>query len=228
MASDRTEDRLMRVDMHIHTRQSFDCLSDPIAVLETAIARGLDRICVTDHNEIETALWMKERYPDRIIVGEEVKTAEGVDIIGLYLQAHIPKGTAAAETCDRIHDQGGLVYVPHPFARGKGGGGRILPSIEKRIDVMEGFNARLHDAVLNERATRWAKNAGLPLGAGSDAHTLREVGRAYVTVPPFDDSARSLLDALRRGVVHGDTSSRTVHLASTWAKVQKRLGRAHA
>jgi hypothetical protein len=214
----------MRVDMHVHTRQSFDCLSDPIAVLETAIDRGIDRICITDHNEIDTALWMKERYPDRIIVGEEVKTAEGVDVIGLFLRERIPGRTPALETCERIHAQGGIVYVPHPFARGKGGGGRILPVIEKRIDVMEGFNARLHQPVLNERATIWARNAGLPIGAGSDAHTLREVGRAWVTIPHCDDEPRAFLDALARATTHGRASSRLVHLASTFAKLRKRLG----
>lgn len=219
----------MRIDMHVHTRQSFDCQSDPIAVLETAIARAIDRICITDHNEIETALWMKERYPDRVIVGEEVKTAEGVDVIGLYLKEQIPEGTPAVATCERIHEQGGVVYVPHPFARGKGGGGRILPLIEKHIDALEGFNARLHDPVMNERAALWAKNAGVPVGAGSDAHTLREVGHAWVSVPRFDDEPRALIDALGRGTIHGTTSSWTVHVASTFAKLRKRVGsrRAH-
>lgn len=213
----------MRIDMHVHTSRSFDCQSDPIAVLEAAIDRAVDRICITDHNEIETALWMKERYPDRIIVGEEVKTAEGVDVIGLYLKERIPEGTPAIATCEQIHEQGGIVYVPHPFARGKGGGGKILPIIEKHIDALEGFNARLHDPVLNERAVVWAKNSGIPLGAGSDAHTLREVGRAWVTVPPCDDEPRALVEALRRGTIHGNTSPWTVHIASTFAKLRKRV-----
>ena len=214
----------MRIDMHLHTRQSFDCLSEPIAVLETAIERGLDRICITDHNEIDTALWMKERYPDRIIVGEEVKTAEGVDVIGLYLTERIPKGTPAVETCDRIHDQNGVVYVPHPYARGKGGGGRLLPTIAAQIDAIEGFNARLHNPEMNERAVAYARDAGLPLGAGSDAHTLAEIGRAYVTLRAFDDDPRSLLAALRQGTIGGDTSPWSVHLASTFAKVRKGFG----
>jgi predicted metal-dependent phosphoesterase TrpH len=210
--------------MHIHTRQSFDCMSDPFAVLEKAIDRGIDRICITDHDEIDTALMMKERYPDRVIVGEEVKTRERVDVIGLYLRERIPGGTPVMETCERIHDQGGLVYMPHPFARGKGGHGRLLLEIGREIDVMEGFNARLHDPRLNERAVRWAENAEVPMGAGSDAHTLREVGRAWASVPAFEDDPQSFLEALGSSILHGDTSSRAVHLASTWAKVRKRLG----
>jgi predicted metal-dependent phosphoesterase TrpH len=211
--------------MHLHTRGSFDCLSDPASVVERAIAAGLDMICVTDHNEIAVAQSLHERFPDRVIVGEEVKTGEGVDVIGLFLTRVIPKGTPARETCERIHDQGGIVYVPHPFAGGKGGSGRILPVIEDQIDAFEGFNARIHVAELNERAVAWARARGLPLGAGSDAHTLAELGRAWVELPPFEPEPRSFLDALGKGAIHGTLSPYSVHLASTWAKVHKKFVR---
>jgi hypothetical protein len=207
--------------MHIHTRASFDCLSDPGAVLRAATLRGIQRVCITDHNEIEAAVQLRELHPDRVIVGEEVKTAEGVDVIGLFLSEKIPKGTPARETCEHIRAQGGLVYVPHPFARGKGGGGRILRDIADLMHIVEGFNARLHEPKLNERAMLWAKNANLPVGAGSDAHSLKEVGRAYVEVPTFELTATSFLDALEHGVVRGRRSRRYVHVLSTWAKLRK-------
>lgn len=209
--------------MHLHTRASFDCLSDPHAVLRCARERGLDRICVTDHNEIGTAQELAAAWPDQVIVGEEVKTREGVDIIGLFLSERIPKGTPARETCERIRGQGGLVYVPHPFAAGKGGGGRILPQIEDLVDAFEGFNARIHDPALNARAVTWARERDLPLGAGSDAHTVRELGRAWVELPPFEMNPASFLAALRTGSIQGTLSSHAVHLASIWAKVRKRL-----
>jgi predicted metal-dependent phosphoesterase TrpH len=218
-----TDDARVRVDMHLHTSRSFDCLNDPVALLDAAAARGVQILCITDHNEISCALAMKQNFPDRIIVGEEVKTAEGVDLIGLFIHTHIPKSTPARKTCDLIHEQGGLVYVPHPFARGKGGGGRILDVIADQIDAIEGFNARLHDPRLNERAVAWARSRGLPLGAGSDAHTLIEVGRAHVELPRFQDDAQSFRAALQDATIHGETSSRLVHVASTYAKLQKRI-----
>jgi predicted metal-dependent phosphoesterase TrpH len=217
----------MRLDMHLHTRASFDCLSDPHEVMRRARACGLDRICVTDHNEIAAAVELQAAYPGRVIVGEEVKTAEGVDVIGLFLTEAIPKGTPARETCERIHAQGGIVYVPHPFAGGKGGGGSILPVIEDLVDAFEGFNARIHDPALNARAVAWARERDLPLGAGSDAHTLDELGRAWVDLPDFDLTPGALLTALRAGTIHGTLSSHAVHLASTWAKVRKRLPGGH-
>lgn len=209
----------LRVDMHIHTHCSFDCRSDRDAVVERALEAGLGRLCITDHDEIEAALDLAERYPGVVIPGEEVKTAERVDVIGLFLREWIPGGTPARETCELIRDQGGLVYVPHPFAGGKGGGGRILPQIEDLVDIVEGFNARLHDQALNERAAQWGRERGLPLGAGSDAHTLGEVGRAWAEVPSFDLEPAAFLAALRAGTIHGRESSRMVHLASTVAKL---------
>jgi predicted metal-dependent phosphoesterase TrpH len=214
----------VKVDMHLHTRASFDCGSDPHAVLERALQRGLDMICVTDHNEIAAAQALHHEQPHRVIVGEEVKTAEGVDVIGLFLIERIPKGTPARRTCELILEQGGVVYVPHPFAGGKGGGGRILEEIEDLVDVVEGFNARIHDPSLNQRAVAWAGARNLPVGAGSDAHTLREIGRAWVEVPAFEPNRDGLLDALRQGSIDGVLSSYAVHLASTWAKVRKRMG----
>lgn len=212
----------IRVDMHLHTAGSYDCLSDPEAVLEAARARGVDRVCVTDHNEIAVALELKRRYPDRVIVGEEIRTAEGVDVIGLFLREPIEKGTPAREACERIRAQGGLVYVPHPFVGGKGGGGRILGEIADLVDAVEGFNARIHFQRLNDRAVEWAGARGAAVGAGSDAHTLAEVGRAYVEVPPFEDEPSAFLAALRRGRIHGRLSPWSVHIASTYAKLRKR------
>ena len=61
----------LRIDMHMHTQTSFDCLSDPRKVLAAASARGVQRIAITDHNRVTTALDMAEAFPDSVIPGEE-------------------------------------------------------------------------------------------------------------------------------------------------------------
>lgn len=213
--------RRVRIDMHLHTAASFDCVNEPDRVLERALEAGMDWICVTDHNEIDAALDLQSRFPDRVIAGEEVKTEPGVDLIGLFLTERIPEGTPPRETCERIHDQGGLVYVPHPFAGGKGGGGALLAGIEDLVDAVEGFNARIHAQRLNDRAVAWARERGLPLGAGSDAHTLGEVGRGHALLPPFRPEPASFLRSLRQATLHGRSSSRLVHIASTLAKLRR-------
>lgn len=213
----------MHVDLHLHTLASRDCLTDPEEVLARARAAGLDRIAITDHDRIGAALEMARRHPERVVPGEEVRTEEGVDVIGLYLREEIPRGTPARETCRRIREQGGLVYLPHPYAPGKGGSGALAEELAPLSDVIETFNARIHRQELNRRARDLAERHGLPGGAGSDAHSLGEVGRARVRLAPHENRPEALLEALRRGTVEGTESPPRVHLWSTWAKVRKRF-----
>ena len=213
----------MALDLHLHTAGSWDCLSEPHAVLERALARGLQRIAVTDHNTLGVALRMAEEFPDQIIPGEEVKTSEGIDVIGLYLSEEIPKGTPARETVERIRAQGGIPYLPHPYASGKGGGGKHAEELAPLVDVVEVFNARLHPGRLNAPARDLASRHGRLSGVGSDAHTLRELGGARIHVPAHPNQPAALLRALAAGRVEGRTASNLVHLASTWAKVRRHL-----
>lgn len=213
----------MRLDMHMHTCASWDCLSDPHALLERARSRGIHRIAITDHNVLGMARRMAEEFPDEVIAGEEVKTAEGIDVIGLYLTHEIPTGTPAAEVCSRVKEQGGIVYLPHPFARGKGGSGRFAEGLGPQLDIVEVFNARMHPERLNEPAEEFAARWGLPRGAGSDAHMVGEVAGGFVEVPVHDNRPEALLAAMGSSRVRGRTAPWAVHLASTWAKVRKRL-----
>lgn len=219
----------MRLDLHMHTRGSWDCTSDPEEIVRIARARGIDRIALTDHNRLHVALRMHERYPEMIIPGEEVKTGEGIDVIGLYLSEEIPKGTPARETIERIRDQGGIPYLPHPYAPGKGGDGRFAEEVGPLVDIVEVFNSRLHPAAVNDPAEVLARRFGRLRSAGSDAHTVGEVGGAYVDVPEHPNTPEGLRVALRGAQVHGREASRLVHLASTWAKIRKRFpGEGHS
>jgi hypothetical protein len=166
---------------------------------------------------------MADRFPERVIPGEEVKTAEGIDVIGLYLHEVIPRGTPALETCDRIREQGGIAYLPHPYASGKGGGGRMADELARQVEVVEVFNARLHPGSLNDPAEKLARRHARLRGAGSDAHTLGEVAGAWVELPGHENTAEGLRGALVRGRPQGETVSNLVHLASTWAKVRRRV-----
>ena len=216
-------DATIRVDMHNHTRGSFDCLSDPEELLGRARERGIRRLAITDHNALGVAREMHGKYPDEIIPGEEVKTREGFDLIGLYLQIEIPKGTPAREVCERVREDGGVLYLPHPYASGKGGGGKFAEEMAPLVDVVEVFNARLHPGKLNRSAADLARRHGKLSGAGSDAHTLREVGGAWVELPVHENTPEGLLGALAQAQVVGRTAPLWIHAASTWAKVRKGL-----
>jgi dephospho-CoA kinase len=214
---------LWRVDLHSHTSASKDCLSSPGEVVRHARDVGLDRIAITDHDEIDGALEARSLDPELVIVGEEVRTVKGLDIIGLFISEHIPRGGTFREIAEEIRRQGGVVYAPHPFDAHRGTTEAFLDDVADCIDVVEGFNARIHDPRRNQRAQNWALAKGLPVGAGSDAHTLGEIGRATVRLPAFDGPSE-FLTALPDGRIEGRSSSPLVHFGSTWAKIAKRLG----
>jgi predicted metal-dependent phosphoesterase TrpH len=215
--------RRIKADLHVHTRYSEDSLMTLDEVVEAALARGLGAVAITDHDAIEGALALSRMAPFPVIVGEEVDVGDG-EIIGLFLQELIPPELGAVETIARIRAQGGLVYIPHPFDSHRYPlPEAVLRSLLHEVDAIEVLNARVTMAAFNERAARFAQDHAIPCGAGSDAHTPGEIGRAYVEMEPFV-GRDSFLTSLARGRIGGHESGRHVHLFSTWAKIRKRTG----
>jgi predicted metal-dependent phosphoesterase TrpH len=194
----------VRVDLHSHTMWSGDSTTT-VAELERAVAdSGIDVLCITDHNAIAGAVELRDRLPCRVVVGEELRTSAG-ELIGLFLSERIPMGVTPVEAATAIREQGGIVYVPHPFdpMRRNLAEAALLDLVDRGlVDAIEVLNAKTSLSSLNARATTFAVSHGLAHGAGSDAHVPDAIGAAFVEVPDFDGPA-SLLDALRSGHVVG-------------------------
>jgi predicted metal-dependent phosphoesterase TrpH len=192
---------LIEVDLHMHTDHSRDCATPVEVLLETARDRGLGAIAITDHNEVSGALEARRIAADmddlEVIVAEEVKTAEQGEVIGLFLEEKIPKGMTMAETIAAIREQGGLVYVPHPFDRF-----HSVPDYEhlldivEEIDVLEVFNPRVALTAFNEEAVRFARKYRIVSGAGSDSHVAQGLGSVRVRIHDFD-GPEEFLEAMR-------------------------------
>lgn len=88
---------MIKVDLHVHTYRSPDSLALPEDILRWARRRGIDRVAVTDHNALDVALEMRRRWPQAVLVGEEIKSTQG-EIIGLFLEEEIPAGLSPRET----------------------------------------------------------------------------------------------------------------------------------
>lgn len=189
-AGRRGEERdWLTADLHLHTSWSHDCSIEVDELLDHAEAQGLGAIAVTDHNVFGGAMEAVERARGRrlvVIPGEEIKTADDGEVIGLFLREEIPRGMSFGETVDAIRAQGGLVYLPHPFDRL-----HAIPSPATlhrhlaEIDVFEVYNARLLFEAYNEEALRFARKYNLKAGAGSDAHVLAGVGTGAVRMRRF-------------------------------------------
>jgi len=191
-------------DLHMHTSWSHDCQIPVEELLDHAEAEGLGAIAVTDHNVFGGAREAVELARGRelvVIPGEEVKTADQGEVIGLFLSEEIPRGLSFGETVDAIRAQGGIVYLPHPFDR--------LHAIPEpatlhrhlaQVDVLEVYNARLLFEAYNDEALRFARKYDLTMGAGSDAHVLQGLGTGAVRMRAFDGPEEFLV-SLRSGQV---------------------------
>lgn len=214
----------MRVDLHVHTYHSSDSISQPEAILRCMARNGVDVVAITDHNAIQGAYEVSALAPERVIIGEEIRTSQG-EIIGLFLTEWIAPGQSPRETVGAIRAQGGLVYVPHPLDRIRGSTLKrdALLSIIPWIDALEVYNARVYWPRPNRRAREIAVAHHLAMGAGSDAHRPEDIGLATVEMSPFVDTA-SFVDAISEGTVHGRLTGLCGRLAGLRARLAKGRG----
>jgi glycosyltransferase involved in cell wall biosynthesis len=203
---------LIDVDLHMHTDHSPDCATPAEVLLEAAREQGLGAIAVTDHNEIDGAFEARELAArdggePKIIVAEEVKTADQGEVIGLFLDEKIERGMTLRETIAEIRRQGGLVYVPHPFDRM-----HTVPDysdlldVVEDIDLIEVFNAKVAYAGFNEEAARFAAKYRLVAGAGSDSHVAQALGSVRIRMRDFD-GPEEFLESLRDADIVRDRKS---------------------
>jgi predicted metal-dependent phosphoesterase TrpH len=193
----------VRVDCHSHTMWSGDCTTTPDELAEAVAETGIDVLCITDHNAIAGAVELADRLPCRVVVGEELRVGSG-EIIGLFLDERLPQGIPVLEAAQRIRDQGGVVYIPHPFDPMRN---CLRPEeidllvAEGLVDGIEGWNGKTSLGSLNAKGEAYGRANGLFVGAGSDAHVPDAVGAAYVEMPDFDDPADFLVKVAEGRIV---------------------------
>ncbi len=219
--------RWITVDLHMHTSWSHDCLVEPEELAEHALAEGLGAIAVTDHNAFGGAEATVEAAlgTDLLVIpGEEVKTDNQGEVIGLFLEREIPRGMPFADTIAAIKAQGGLVYLPHPFDRM-----HSIPDAKtihrhlSDIDVFEVYNARLLFEQYNDEALRFARKYNLTMGAGSDAHVLQGVGTGGLRMRAFADRDEFLVSLRTAEVLRRPRSLAYLQALKWTAQVKERV-----
>jgi predicted metal-dependent phosphoesterase TrpH len=213
---------VLKADLHIHTEYSYDCHSRLEDIVKRCGEIGINCLTVCDHDSVEGALRLKEMAPFEVIVGEEILTDHG-EIMGLFLNERVPSHCTITQAIEGIRAQGGLIGVPHPFDNMArcGLGPDVMLEILKELNFIEVFNARSPRAEYAERSLEFARRYGLLGSAGSDAHTIGEIGNAYVEMPDFRTKTE-FLKSLKQGEIKGQRASYLVHFASTWSKVKNR------
>jgi predicted metal-dependent phosphoesterase TrpH len=214
-------------DLHMHTTWSFDCAVDPAELVDHAEAEGLGAIAVTDHNVFGGALETVDLARDRdlfVIPGEEIKTDVQGEVIGLFLEREILQGMPFADTVAAIREQGGLVYVPHPFDRM-----HTVPDAATLhrhladIDIFEVYNARLLFEAHNDEALRFARKYDLTMGAGSDAHVLQGVGTGALRMRAFRDPEEFMISLNQAEILRRPKSLAYLQSLKWMAQVKEKV-----
>lgn len=173
---------MFKVDLHTHSAASPD---GGITVEQFSRAireKKVDAVAVTDHNRIDFAQELQKKLGDAVIVGEEIMTTAG-EIIGLFLEKAVPAGLTPQETIKQIKDQGGLVYIPHPFETvRKGLHPAVLDELIDHVDIIEICNGRAFFQNKSEQAVVWARLNACPGAASSDAHGFQGLGSTYTSL----------------------------------------------
>lgn len=186
---------MVKIDIHIHSNHS-DGLYSIKEIVKKAKEKGLDGIALTDHDTVsglEEARIFAEKMNFIVIPGIEVSAKEG-HIIGLGISTKIRKDMSAEKTIEHIHKQDGLAIASHPY-------GSIIhrnsvKDLIKKLnfDAVEVFNSRNLNE--NKKAIKIATEENLVQVAGSDAHMLSEIGKAY-TIANCEKNIEAFLNKIR-------------------------------
>ena len=213
---------MFKVDLHTHSTVSPDggiSKEQYRRILDSGL---LDVVAVTDHNDTSLARELQTEFGDRVIIGEEIMTTAG-EIIGLYLKETIPAGLSPADTIQHIKDQGGLVYIPHPFETvRKGIPPQVLDTLSELVDVVEVCNGRALVQNRSAQAVVWARLNNIVGAASSDAHGSRGVGKTYSSLAEMP-TKETLVGLLNRAVLHTAPPSPRALLYPKYHRLRRKL-----
>ena len=216
---------LLKIDLHLHTIFSRDSFIRPEQAVIQAQALGLNGFALTDHDSIESHYFTSKNPEFIIIQGIEVSSSDG-HILALGVRELIPSGLTAEETVDRIHQIGGLAIAAHIMRSSKNTIQKDLLRNLNRFDALETVNsgALLSGSFRSSRG--FAQEIGRPETAGSDAHVLGTVGRAFSEVDCEAPSAENILKAVKQGrtTPRGQTDLWANRLKKISLKLRKKLG----
>ena len=211
---------MLKADLHVHTEYSMDCTTSLDNIITRCLELEINCVAIADHGTIEGALKMQNLAPFAVIVAEEILTPYG-EIMGMFLKETIPSGLSVEQTIAQIRAQDGLVCIPHAYDifRPSALGEKIVAEIAGDIDIMEVFNSRSPLLRSSAKAKSFAEKHNLAKSAGSDAHTINEIGNAYVEMPEFNGK-HDFLQALAKGKIIGHRTNPLTRFSSAWAKLK--------
>lgn len=164
---------MSKADLHVHSMYSkhpshwflqrigaSESYTHPEFIYRTALERGMDFVTITDHNRIDGAMWLKERFPKQVITGVESTAYFPED----GCKVHVLIYGLSSQEFDEVQRLRENIYDLRDFLLARGlahsvahatysvNGRLTLAHLEKLIllfDVFEGINGarnRLHNS----------------------------------------------------------------------------------
>ncbi len=190
--------RGMKFDLHVHTILSSCSQLTLEQILNNAQAKGLDGVCITDHDTMAATDLIKEGMQENglcVLIGMEYAT-QGVDFLLFGPFEKLPVGLPTEAVLATVQAAGGVAIAAHPCRPGRS---TDISLLEKGLcRIIEGTNGR-NTPQANQAIASWPEHYQVGLVGGSDAHTLDELGQVptQFTVPV--QSRADLVRALREG-----------------------------
>ena len=191
----------MIFDLHVHTSISPCSRLELPEILAHARDLGLDGVCITDHDCMDARFSVKEgMQPDGlvVIVGMEYATPQG-DFLLFGPFEGLKPGLAAPDVLGMVREAGGAAVAAHPCRKTRPADSAL--SRGGLLAAVERVNGR-NTARENAKAREWelaARRQGLSSVAGSDAHALKELGRAPTRFFTPVRNRHQLIDAIHQG-----------------------------
>ena len=178
---------IMKFDLHVHTTLSSCSQLTLDDILRNARAKGLDGVCITDHQTMDAGREVKEGIQQDglcIITGMEYTTSDGDFLIFGFFK-NLDEDMDAKELLLMVERSGGVAVAAHPFRDGRNTSREIIA--QRYCRIIEGKNGR-DNGTGRKRAADWKARYNVHLVGGSDAHSLEELGRI---VTAFENPIRN-------------------------------------
>ncbi|HON80490.1 MAG TPA: PHP domain-containing protein [Spirochaetota bacterium] len=189
----------MIFDIHVHSALS-PCSSLEISeILSMAKDRGLDGVCITDHNTMDARRYINEGVQQDglvVLVGMEYDTPQG-DILLFGPMEDIRPGLSAVEVLHLTHERNGFAVAAHPFREDRPFSEDIIRN--GLCTIVESINGRNTDKE-NRMVSRWVSTYPVTVCGGSDAHSIEELGSVVTKFAMPVYSLSDLRIALTKGL----------------------------
>ena len=187
----------MLVDMHLHEcTHSLDSFINLDQIVAVAKERGLDAVCITDHDSMglrDYAAEYSRRTGFPIFVGVEFFSLQG-DITAWGIDSFPDHRINAQEFIDQVNRAGGFCVSCHPFRNNNRG----LEDNLRRVTGLHGVEVLNGSTSMeaNRTALRYCRELGLQAIGASDAHVVPNIAKYVTWLPEKVDNTADFIAQL--------------------------------